>query len=69
MAATKLSKGTATNMREDCLNRGANLGISKEIPMKLSGHKSEVHERYTHHEIGVLRKEIEKVPSFLSSKE
>jgi integrase len=57
------------SFRHTAISEQANLGISKEIRMKLSGHKSEVHERYTHHEIEVLRKEIEKVPSFLSSKE
>ena len=33
--------------------------------MKFSGHKSNVHERYTHHELEALRKQIEKVPSFV----
>lgn len=42
----------------------ANRGVSKELRMKLSGHKSGVHERYTHHELDALRREIEKVPSF-----
>jgi hypothetical protein len=32
--------------------------------MKLSGHKSEVHERDAHHELEILRQEIEKGPSF-----
>jgi hypothetical protein len=32
--------------------------------MKLSGHKSAVHDRYTHHELETLRREVEKVPSF-----
>jgi len=34
--------------------------------MKLSGHKNNVHENYTHHELEALRKEIQRVPSFLS---
>jgi hypothetical protein len=33
--------------------------------MKLSGHKSNLHERYTHHELEGLRTHIEKVPSFV----
>jgi hypothetical protein len=43
----------------------ANRGVNKEIRMKLVDHKSDVHERYTHHELGALRLEIEKVPSFM----
>jgi integrase len=57
------------SFRHTAISEQANLGISREIRMKLSGHKSEVHERYTHHEIEVLRKEIEKVPSFFPSRE
>jgi integrase len=53
------------SFRHTSISEQANLGISKEVRMKLSGHKSDVHERYTHHELETLRKEIEKVPSFL----
>ena len=37
--------------------------------MKLSGHKSAVHERYTHHELDALRKEIDRVPGFTAGGE
>lgn len=53
------------SLRHTAISEQANIGISKEVRMKLSGHKSDVHERYTHHEVEALRKEIEKVPSFL----
>lgn len=53
------------SLRHTAISEQANLGISKEVRMKLSGHKSDIHERYTHHEIEILRREIEKVPSFL----
>lgn len=53
------------SLRHTAISEQANQGVSKEIRMKLSGHKSQVHERYTHHELEALRVEIEKVPSFL----
>jgi integrase len=53
------------SLRHTAISEQANLGISKEVRMKLSGHKSDVHDHYTHHAIDALRKEIEKVPSFL----
>jgi hypothetical protein len=43
----------------------ANAGVSKERRMKLSGHRSDVHERYTHHELEELRKDVERVQSYL----
>lgn len=53
------------SLRHTAISEQANQGVAKEVRMKLSGHKSNVHERYTHHELDTLRKEIEKVPSFL----
>ena len=52
------------SLRHTAISEQANQGVSKEIRMKLSGHKSDVHERYTHHELEALRKELGKVPSF-----
>ena len=43
----------------------ANAGVSKERRIKLSGHKSNVHERYTHHDLEALRQDVERVPSFV----
>jgi integrase len=54
------------SLRHTAISEMANHGVSKEIRMKLSGHKSDVHERYTHHEINALRNQIEKVPSYFN---
>ncbi len=55
------------SFRHTAISEQANQGVAKEVRMKLSGHKSNVHERYTHHELEALRKQIEKVPSFLNT--
>ena len=55
------------SFRHTAISEMANSGVSKERRMKLSGHKSSVHERYTHHELEALRKEVESVPSFVKS--
>lgn len=56
------------SLRHTAISEQANQGVSKEVRMKLSGHKSDVHEGYTHHKLEALRVEIEKVPSFLHSR-
>jgi integrase len=53
------------SFRHTAISEQANQGVAKEVRMKLSGHKSNVHERYTHHDLEALRKQIEKVPSFV----
>jgi len=53
------------SLRHTAISEQANQGIAREVRMKLSGHKSAVHDRYTHHELETLRREVEKVPSFL----
>jgi len=53
------------SFRHTAISELANAGVSKERRMKLSGHKSNVHERYTHHELETLRKDVESVPSFV----
>ena len=53
------------SFRHTAISALANAGVNKEVRMKLSGHKSAVHERYTHHELETLRSEIERVPSFV----
>ncbi len=54
------------SFRHTAISEMANSGVSKERRMKLSGHKSNVHERYTHHELETLRKDVESVPSFVN---
>ena len=46
------------SLRHTAISEMANQGVSKEVRMKLSGHKSNVHERYTHHELQALRNQI-----------
>lgn len=53
------------SLRHTAISELANKGVAKEVRMKLSGHRSNVHERYTHHELETLRREVERVPSFL----
>jgi integrase len=55
------------SLRHTAISELANHGVAKEIRMKLSGHKSNVHERYTHHELEALRRQIERVPSFTNT--
>lgn len=53
------------SFRHTAISAMANAGVTKERRMKLSGHKSNVHERYTHHELEALRRDVESVPSFV----
>jgi integrase len=55
------------SFRHTAISELANSGVTKERRMRLSGHKSAVHERYTHHELETLRGEVERVPSFVRS--
>ncbi len=55
------------SFRHTAISEQANAGVSKERRMKLSGHKSNVHERYTHHDLEALRKDVESVPSFVKT--
>jgi integrase len=42
----------------------ANKGVTRELRMKLTGHKTESeHQKYTHHELETLRDAVEKIPS------
>jgi integrase len=54
------------SLRHTAISAMANAGVSKERRMQLSGHRSNVHERYTHHELESLRQDVEKVKSFLA---
>jgi site-specific recombinase XerD len=40
----------------------ANQGVSAEVRMKLTGHKS-IHRGHTHHELEKLRAAVEKIPA------
>jgi integrase len=74
-AVTEKVKGEGRNfynlgfhaLRHTAISEMADAGVSKERRMKLSGHKSNVHERYTHHELETLRSEVERVKSFVKT--
>lgn len=53
---------TFHSLRHTFISRLANAGVPQETRMKLSGHTSEVHQRYTHHELGALRSAMLKSP-------
>jgi integrase len=61
----QVNKLSFHSFRHTSISEMANAGVSKERRMKLSGHKSNVHERYTHHDLETLRKDVESVPSFV----
>ena len=55
------------SFRHTAISEMANAGVTKERRMKLSGHKSNVHEGYTHIDLQELRKDVESVPSFVKA--
>jgi integrase len=58
------SKRTFHALRHTFTSQLANNGVSPEVRMKLTGHKTEsVHRGYTHHELEKLREAVEKIPS------
>ncbi|MDR0533641.1 MAG: tyrosine-type recombinase/integrase [Verrucomicrobiales bacterium] len=60
----KFSARTFHSLRHSFTSFLANQGISDEIRMKLTGHTSkDVHQRYTHMEMGILQAAIDKLPS------
>jgi integrase len=59
----KISKRTFHALRHSFTSGLANENVASELRMKLTGHKTErVHQKYTHHELAVLRKAVEKLP-------
>ncbi len=60
----QFSKLTFHSLRHAFNSALANAGVSQELRMKLTGHKSaDVNTRYTHHEIETLRHAVAKIPS------
>jgi integrase len=53
------------SLRHTFISIMANVGISKEMRMKLAGHTSNVHDRYTHFEAQSLRGALKDFPSLL----
>jgi integrase len=60
----KISKRTFHALRHSFTSALANAGVSPELRMKLTGHKTEaIHQGYTHHELKTLRKAVGKLPT------
>jgi integrase len=58
-----ISKRTFHALRHSFISALANAGVSPELRMKLTGHKSaEIHRGYTHLELETLKDAIRKVP-------
>lgn len=53
------------SLRHTYVSLMANAGISRELRMKLAGHTSEAHDRYTHFERETLHKELSVFPRIL----
>ena len=59
-----ISKRTFHALRHSFTSALANAGVSPELRMKLTGHKSaEIHRGYTHLEMETLKEALEKLPS------
>jgi integrase len=64
----KVSKRSFHALRHSFTSALANAGVSEEVRMKLTGHSSKaVHQKYTHHELEVLRANVSKLPSLPSA--
>ena len=60
----QLSRRSFHALRHSFNSAMANAGVSQEVRMKLTGHKTESMNRgYTHHELEPLRNAIKKIPS------
>lgn len=56
------------SLRHTFVSFMANTGVPEEIRMKLAGHTSNVHQRYTHLEIETLRNALQEFPRLLGDK-
>jgi integrase len=63
----QLSRRSFHALRHSFNSAMANAGVSQEVRMKLTGHKTEsVNRGYTHHELEPLRAAVDKIPSLNS---
>jgi integrase len=53
----------AHSLRHTFVSMLANRGVHQELRMKLAGHTSDVHQRYSHHDLELLRKNVESLPT------
>jgi integrase len=66
----KFSRRTFHSLRHSFNSVMANAGVSDEIRMKLTGHKSpKMNERYTHLQLAVLKKAVKSMPMFGAKKQ
>lgn len=64
-----LNRRTFHALRHSFTSALANAGVNSELRMRLTGHKdAKTHAGYTHHEIEVLRKAVDKLPSLRGMK-
>lgn len=63
----RMSRKTFHSLRHSFISGLANAGVSEEIRMKLTGHKTKaVHKGYTHHELDVLKAAVNQHPGLKS---
>jgi integrase len=55
------------SLRHTCVSIMANSGVVKELRVKVTGHTTDEHDRYTHIELDTLRKAQEALPSLLGA--
>lgn len=53
------------SLRHTYISIMGNLGVARELRMKLAGHTSDVHDRYSHIELQTMRRALNEFPSFL----
>lgn len=70
VGARQLYKRTFHALRHSFTSGLANANVAPELRMKLTGHKTErVHQKYTHHELEVLRQAVGKLPGLKKTAE
>ena len=51
------------SLRHTFVSMLANQGVHQEVRMKMAGHTTDVHARYSHHDLEVLRRNVATLPS------
>jgi integrase len=55
------------SLRHTFISMLANKGVQQELRMKLAGHTTDVHQRYSHHDLALLRQNVEALPTLPNS--
>jgi integrase len=61
----KFHELTFHSLRHTCVSAMANNGVAREVRMKIAGHTSDAHERYTHLELDLMRQALSALPRLL----